>query len=805
MLVEGKGALTEEHPDQDDPEAASEDETDGETEPEGPLPEPVLKGEKGIETAQVWFCAFLILVAGVIAYCAVLGIPFHAEDQRIIRDNTALHSLTTFPEALDPNMPRPLTMLTFYLNWAVAPDNSPAFHAVNLFLHLLNGILVYMLCRFLLGKPVREPIAMLAGLLFVLHPLNTESVDYVVGRSGILATCFALASVLLFLRATRDQELRVGELALSVIAFVFAWLCEETALILPAIVLATDYVLRGGRGFHKRLVIHGPYWGMLVILVTVHVAATGASPLGAPNTAAFLEYLRMTVAAYGLSVVHMAPESSSLGLAAVAAPALIGLFLLWRRSLAGLALCWFSLGILVASAADPPLVERRAYLALAGFVILLPWAVSLGPRPSLRVAAGLASAALLVAAGGATYARNTVWQGEVSLWSDASQKAPNSPYAARCLGKAVLDIGGDAPGQAEVAVNQFRRAIELDPDDASARVYLGIALRRAGRVDEALDAWRDALKLDLDNRECTLLIADALSGKAARARKRDLLLSAREYYKRAEQLKPLTGPQLERYAMALLSVGDIEAAAPLLARAVAGNPGSPVVPVLDNVRATLKRLRDMEQQAAVLSAKDASDPAARRLRAQICMVRGQAVQAAYILDGILREGAEDFAAWVLLGSAKARMENGVERFLEEWPAPLPKPEQAGNPWHELARACAASGLWDAAERYLASPDAGSEEVPRLLALADIALGLRQARQAYDYLNRATEAYPEDPAPWLRLCDLALGGKDLAGAQRYFAEARTRGADPAELTKRKERLGGTPPGNGQSAPMKILSR
>ena len=101
----------------------------------------------------------------------------------------------------------------------------------------------------------------------------------------------------------------------------------------------------------------------------------------------------------------------------------------------------------------------------------------------------------------------------------------------------------------------------------------------------------------------------------------------------------------------------------------------------------------------------------------------------------------------------------------------------------------ASG-WDAAAAYLQSPAALAENgPPPLVTLADVALQLRQPRKAYDYLQKAAEADPKSPLPWLRLCDLALAGKDTASASQYVTEAETRGADPAELAKRKERLGG----------------
>ena len=185
----------------DGPQETHEHEADSELEER--LSEPLLKGQKGIDTAQTVVGAFLIVLLGVIAYSNAIGLPFHAEDQALIQDNEALHGFARFDEALagSPGQ-QPLALVSFVLNWWCTPNRPWGFHAVNLFLHLLNGVLVFLLCRRLLGERGRDALAMPAGMLFVLHPLNTEGVNYVVARQGQLATLFVLLSLFLYLRAT---------------------------------------------------------------------------------------------------------------------------------------------------------------------------------------------------------------------------------------------------------------------------------------------------------------------------------------------------------------------------------------------------------------------------------------------------------------------------------------------------------------------------------------------------------------------------------------------------------------------------
>jgi predicted Zn-dependent protease len=240
--------------------------------------------------------------------------------------------------------------------------------------------------------------------------------------------------------------------------------------------------------------------------------------------------------------------------------------------------------------------------------------------------------------------------------------------------------------------------------------------------------------------------------------------------------------------MALAALGDPEAAERAFARAAGDDEASPFARPLKIIRDNLKDVEAMEQRAAVLFSKDPADPTGLKIRAQLLVLHGRHLEAAYVLDKLLRDKTQDFAVWILLGCVKARMRQ-TDQFCNEWPAPPPKPAEVQSPWTELARRCAVSGLWDAALGYLECPAAVAENgPPPLLAVADIAVQFQQPRRAYDYVRRATETYPKSPDPWLKLTDIALTANDLASARQYLSEAESRGAPPDELAKRKEKLG-----------------
>ena len=746
---------------------------------------PVFRFDTGIDTAQVWISAFLIVAVGIAAYSNLFSIPFHVDAQRIICDNTALQHFSTFPDALDKHLPRTLTMLTFAVNQWLTPNMPVGFHVVDLLLHLTNGVLVFFLAMRLLGPGTRPAIAMLGGMLFVLSPFNTDAVNSIVGRPALLSTCLVLMSILLFLKATRREgPVELGLIAGSLFCFVLAWGAEESALILPLLVLVVDMADAGWKDFSRRYGCHAAYWAMLTLLLAARWADSGLA-LGVPDGLTPL---------HSISGIRMPFDLFFVPIALV--PVILLVSAGFRKgSLGVIAVSWFAFVTLLMRVMHGVVSEQNICLPLAGLVLVVPWVFASLPNPFIRAVAGIVAAALIIASGVATYTRNTVWRDAVSFWTNETQAKPDWPVAAANLGHAYLTVAeasGESPAALEparLAEEQLRKALTLDLRNARAAGDLAEAVLLQGRTDDAASLFLDALRLDSEDASSTLHLAILYADRVAQNRQHEDLVRVIDYFKRADELKPLSGSPLEQYGMMLMQLGDLEAAEPVLDRAVARDDASPLAPTLKGLRATLKQAKAMEPQALALLSVNPKDPNGLKMRAQILALRGQYGQALYALDTLLRLNRQDFGAWMLMGCVMAKT-SGTDQFLKEWPAPPPKPAEATSAWTELARTCAMAGVWDAAAAYLQSPAALAEDgPPPLVTLAEIALQLRQPRKAYDYLQKAAEADAKSPLPWLRLCDLALAGKDTASASQYVTEAETRGADPAELAKRKERIGG----------------
>jgi tetratricopeptide (TPR) repeat protein len=383
-------------------------------------------------------------------------------------------------------------------------------HATTVLTHAVATALVVLLARRLLGGAPRAELgAWAAGLTFALHPVHTDSVCAVAGRSDTLATLFVLAAVLLALRL-REEGPRPWVAALPVLALL-AFLSKEVALAGLVLIPLTGWF--GSRGEARR----GSGWlvgslaaaGATYALLRLRSGAGESLPLDVAwadlplrlgGAVAF--YLGKLVVPWPLLPFQpevAGPWTTALTLAATAG--LLGWAVrAWRRGegLPLLCLLWCgvalvpSLGIAVVRLAVAPVAERYLYLPSVGFCLGLGWLASRhwGPRPR-----GIDPAVALLAVGCAVYGamtvqRDLVWQSDLSLWSDTVAREGPSRYILSWsnLGKAYLDRG-----ELDKARPVLLRALEpsvVDDPDGRAIVLANLGFIEAHGAGEAFDAGR---------------------------------------------------------------------------------------------------------------------------------------------------------------------------------------------------------------------------------------------------------------------------------------------------------------------------
>jgi len=572
----------------------------------------------------------LIMAACLGAYANSFDNGFHYDDEHSILRNIHVRDLGKVPSffadpktfSVDPDkgMYRPLLLVTYALNYAQGRYEAFGYHVVNLLLHGLNAGLVWWLAGVMLG---RREVALLAGLLFAMHPLGSEPVNYVSSRSESLAALFYLLGLGLF--ASAAQPGRERRAVFSWAALALGLLSKSTVITLPAVLLAWDYLLISRRDFgrFKQELVrrHGPYWIIAagyLLLIAANGFLTGslAKPVRDGWTQlltqikAFAYYLQLLVLPLRLNVEHQFFAQKSLQGAAMFGALLlllsfVSLLLYLYRRRCDLPLFLFLWGIL---ALLPAMVmplnvlvnERRLYLSCAAFCVGLAWVLRSGWMQQKRVGGQdlgrLLAAVAVLGYGVLTFDRNPVWMDEFSLWQDAVEKAPRMPRVHLYLGNAHKDAalrsrdGQQALKHWQAAANAYQRTMELDPaHDLALRasnnlggvhfMLMGLEPgKKIQHLEKAESAYRRAVEVNPQYADALVNLGTAYHERFRIERgrrkvlRRDLLEQAITYYQKALAILPNHDYAHANMGLAYFHLGELAQARQHYERAYYLNP-----------------------------------------------------------------------------------------------------------------------------------------------------------------------------------------------------------------------------------------
>jgi tetratricopeptide (TPR) repeat protein len=456
-------------------------------------------------------CAILVTVTAA-TYAGAWHGDFQFDDVHSILDNPHLERWQTFLDHLD-HMVRPVLYATFLVDWSLYGTNATGYHFLNLLLHLGSGLLVYnILSRAITEKSSHIPFG--AALVFLIHPIQSETVTYISGRASGLMAFFYLLALALYVKATAFQRDSLPDrryLFGALLSFALALGSKETAMTFPFALILWDAVIRGGgRSEFRKLFFscHFPFW--LVLL------AAGAWAWWHPRYSVLAQFSFTLRPLWEnvLSELHATAYSSflffnpwnqnfdhdlpvfhslyqwplPLDLLLLSAVVVAGL-LSWRRfPLVTFGLGWLYIQLLPTSLIprNDLLSERNLYLASMGlFLAVVAIASRLihrliaAPQYSklVRITAGSLSITLVLALCFATVQRNTLYRDPLLLWSDTVMKSPQKARAHNNLGHFYAQRGNW-----DLAIDEFRIAARLDPEYVVAQENLRDAyLHHVGR------------------------------------------------------------------------------------------------------------------------------------------------------------------------------------------------------------------------------------------------------------------------------------------------------------------------------------
>jgi len=396
----------------------------------------------------------------------------------------------------------PLTALSFAVDFHFFGLDAKAFHVTNLVLHLINCLLVFLLVFRLGGGRIA---ALIAALLFGVHPLHVESVAWITERKDVLYGLFFLAAGLAYLGyAVRKDRSAYGA---ALVLFILSCLAKPTAAVFPFILLAFDFLLK--RRFRPAVFLEKiPFFLISAAAVaTAYFAqrSTGAFENGAAAdlpTALFRSanylffYLYKTVLPLKLSCLYPEPRWW------FAAPAVAGLIALvvWslRRdrviAFGGLFLLAGLLPMLQLVRVGQPLADRYVYLALIGPFFVAGHYLARFFRRSGWPARIVALAVLIPVLAALAILSNRqarVWKNGVTLWTGAIANYPDQPLAYNNRGNAYC-YGGDH----RRALADYDRALAINPGYADAYNNRGNAWRGLNDYDRALGDYTQAVRFN---------------------------------------------------------------------------------------------------------------------------------------------------------------------------------------------------------------------------------------------------------------------------------------------------------------------
>jgi tetratricopeptide (TPR) repeat protein len=500
---------------------------------------------------------WLVVAAGLLAYHNSFTGPFIFDDLRSIPENPTIRHLWPIwgvlsPPSLSGVGGRPVVNFSLAVNYAFGGYNVWGYHALNLAVHLLAGLTLLGVVRRTLLQPrlreqfgvVANELALAVAILWTIHPLQTEAVNYISERCELLMGLFYLLTLYGFIRGT-DGQGSSGWFALSVTACLLGMASMEVMVTAPVMVLLYDRTFVSGSfreawSRHRQLYLGlaGSWVFLGWLMVGLHHRGVGYGlgiswwAYALTECRAVMCYLWLAiwphplVFDYGESVAiryigEVAPYAMML--AVLVAGVLVELK---RRPAIGLVGAWFFLILAPTSSVVPVtgqlMAEYRMYLPLVAVVVLgvMEIYVLIGRRTVPVVVV------LAVALGVLTWQRNQDYRSDIAIWEDTVAKCPQNSRAQDYLGNA-LRLSGRIPE----AIEHLERALSMKPNFAEAHYNLGVALGQAGSLPEATEHLEQAVRLKPDYPEahCNLGVALAQAGR---------IPEAMEHLEEALRLKP---------------------------------------------------------------------------------------------------------------------------------------------------------------------------------------------------------------------------------------------------------------------------
>jgi hypothetical protein len=532
---------------------------------------------RGLESPAV--AGVLVALFCGLVYANSLHNPFVYDDLVVVVENRGIVDVRDVRAIVLSAVTRPLTSFSYAVDRAIWGLDPFGFHVTNVLLHMINVFLVFCVAYRLTrdarpagdpinpsaGRPEPQVVAVTTAVLFGVHPMLTQAVGYISGRSELLCATFGLIAFLAARRWMRGH----GEYwwGIAVAWWMLALAAKEVAIVLPLMLIAYDRLVLPGdrRSRARRWSLHLPFLALTIVAVVIRawLLLVIEYPQDGPDwRAAFVElvivgrYLVLFVVPHGQTIFHSTSAVSGalnlqVGLA-VGAAAGLSAFAWWvhrfDRAIT-IGIVWFGLllvpsSLLLVFVRGEPMAEHRVYFASVGILLAAGsaagWLVAAVPRPRARLLVYASLGAVVFLLSARTWQRNVVWSDPVVLWTEAVSAAPDHALPRLHLAEELRKTG-----HCDQAVAEYRRSIALRPKVRFAYGGLGVCLltlRRFAEAAQAFTTFRDLDRTSADGALGLRLVANLQDGSQDARKDVTEALAVDPFNILARQLLTVLGP-----------------------------------------------------------------------------------------------------------------------------------------------------------------------------------------------------------------------------------------------------------------------
>jgi len=400
----------------------------------------------GSSTAKI-IHIILLIIAGFFIYSGSLQGEFIWEDGLYVKDNRFIRSWSYLPVIFTHTIAagncsncshhyRPLQETTYLIDYSIWGPNPFGYHVSNIILHILVALCIYILAA-LLSKDLLS--ALLASLLFLVHPVHVQAIDYITNRAEPLVALFVLTSFILYIRYY-DRKKKILYM-LCLLSYAFALLSKENSLILPVLLLLYHISFKIAvrwRAYCGIIALSLIYIVMRAVILhnlSLQVFASSTLWKRIPGFfVAFLQYIRLLFVPFGLHMAYKEEYFSFLSPGSIAGLITLSLLIIMMirmrkdRPLYSFSIGWFLLCLMPTSNIFFPLAfymtPHYLYLPSLGFVILAAEVVARYGKTRISIRSGCW--ALIIIYASAAVLQHSYWRSPESFFKKSISYAPDN-------------------------------------------------------------------------------------------------------------------------------------------------------------------------------------------------------------------------------------------------------------------------------------------------------------------------------------------------------------------------------------------